>query len=377
MPNKKNEKAKGKQSRVDVVADDFDHMLAEFAAEDVEVASRNTTGATIAVSTTTAMSTTVAASATSSGSLPSEEDVLDACLRRDINQLHRWGSRGVRVVSAGPLAQAVGHDWLDIMRCLVKELGADVNQMSVALATRIHQEHVDAMVCLVKELGADINLAGSDGYTPLSLATHPGHLELVRRMVKELGADVNLAGPPGRTPFLIAASREHLALVRCLVKDLGADVNQQTYPEGRTALMIAVHEDNLELVRLLVKELGADVNLPMKDGHTPLMAAAGFKHEKITKLLLKAGADAQTTILIEGEYYTAASSAALIGVPARLADYLEAKTHCSNSGCAGAGIRKCTGCKQARYCGQTCQLAHWLAHKAECKAQQAKSDAID
>ena len=47
--------------------------------------------------------------------------------------------------------------------------------------------------------------------------------------------------------------------------------------------------------------------------------------------------------------------------------YLEAKMHCSNPGCSGAGIMKCTGCKQVRYCGEACQLAHWKAHKADCK----------
>jgi hypothetical protein len=43
--------------------------------------------------------------------------------------------------------------------------------------------------------------------------------------------------------------------------------------------------------------------------------------------------------------------------------------HCSNPACAGAGIKKCTGCKEVRYCGQECQLAHWPAHKADCKHQ--------
>jgi hypothetical protein len=51
-------------------------------------------------------------------------------------------------------------------------------------------------------------------------------------------------------------------------------------------------------------------------------------------------------------------------------EYLVAKAHCSSPGCRGTGLKKCTGCKQARYCGQTCQLAHWKAHKADCKANQ-------
>jgi hypothetical protein len=52
--------------------------------------------------------------------------------------------------------------------------------------------------------------------------------------------------------------------------------------------------------------------------------------------------------------------------------YLEAKMHCSNTGCSGAGIMKCTRCRQARYCGEQCQLAHWKVHKADCKRLSAE-----
>jgi hypothetical protein len=34
---------------------------------------------------------------------------------------------------------------------------------------------------------------------------------------------------------------------------------------------------------------------------------------------------------------------------------------------------KCTGCKQARYCAEECQLAHWKAHKADCKRWSAEA----
>jgi ankyrin repeat protein len=155
------------------------------------------------------------------------------------------------------------------------------------------------------------------------------------------------------------------------VVEFGVDVNQ-THRDGRTVLRFAASKGNLELVRLLVNELGADVNLAGHDGGKPLLAAAFFKYEKITKLLLKAGADAQAPMILNGMSVTAASGAAAGGASAELTNYLEAKTHCSNSGCGGAGIWKCTGCKQARYCGQACQLAHWPAHKARCKAHQTK-----
>jgi hypothetical protein len=69
---------------------------------------------------------------------------------------------------------------------------------------------------------------------------------------------------------------------------------------------------------------------------------------------------------------TAAYLSKHAGASAEQTAYLLAKTHCSNTGCSGAGIMKCTRCKQARYCGEPCQLAHWKAHKAECKRWAAE-----
>jgi hypothetical protein len=36
------------------------------------------------------------------------------------------------------------------------------------------------------------------------------------------------------------------------------------------------------------------------------------------------------------------------------------------------GIKRCPACKQARYCGEPCQYAHWKAHKANCKRWSAE-----
>jgi hypothetical protein len=90
-------------------------------------------------------------------------------------------------------------------------------------------------------------------------------------------------------------------------------------------------------------------------------------------LVSKAGADSQALVLFQG-----ASSTASDGAPAKLAEYLEAKMHCSNPGCvnwcrdpevhgveAGAVL----------WAGVSDMMAHWLAHKNECKAQEAKAGA--
>jgi ankyrin repeat protein len=223
--------------------------------------------------------------------------------------------------------------------------------------------------CLVKELGADVNKASHTGATPLYIAAGLGHLEVSCCLVKELGADVNLGDAKGDTPLCAAAHRGHLEVSCCLVKELGADANIAN-EYGSTPLLSAIQEGHMHVTRSLIEDLGADINKATHDGRTPLMMASYHKHAKIVHLLTKHGADSQVSSPVFG---TAANVSKHVGAPAALTEYLEAKMHCSNPGCGGAGIKKCTGCKQARYCGQACQLAHWPAHKAACKAHQAKA----
>jgi ankyrin repeat protein len=181
-------------------------------------------------------------------------------------------------------------------------------------------------------------------------------------MATELGADVNRAEYTGCTPLFIAAQNGHESLVRCMVKEFGADINQAN-KDGCTPLFIAAQKGNESVVRCIVKECGADVNKSARDGSTPLMVAAHEKHDKIATFLLKYGADAQ----ISGQFGNAADISTLKNAPAEQTAYLEARTHCAKTGCSGAGLKKCAGCLVVFYCGRPCQLAHWSAHKAECK----------
>jgi hypothetical protein len=125
----------------------------------------------------------------------------------------------------------------------------------------------------------------------------------------------------------------------------------------------------MAVVQCLVKELGADINQPRSDGGTPLMIASSNKHANIVRWLIKEGADTQTSA---PEWGTAADVSISSGASTEQTAYLEAKTHCSNPACSGAGIKRCPACKQARYCGEPCQYAHWKAHKADCKRWSAE-----
>jgi hypothetical protein len=127
----------------------------------------------------------------------------------------------------------------------------------------------------------------------------------------------------------------------------------------------------MAVLRCLVKELGADINRPGLHGATPLMIASLDKRTHLVRWLIKEGADTQVGTTKHAAF-TAAVISRLQGASTEQTTYLEAKTHCSNPGCSGAGIKRSPACKQARYCGEPCQYTHWKAHKADSKRWSAE-----
>jgi ankyrin repeat protein len=134
--------------------------------------------------------------------------IVSACKRGNIVQLQRWGQQGVRVSSGEPLAWAAELGLVDVMRCLVKDLGANVKEGCKGcppLFFASQRGHVAAVLCLVKELGANVNQKSQAGATCLHAAFHNGSLAVVRCMVNELGADVNPGDRNGVTCVFMAA----------------------------------------------------------------------------------------------------------------------------------------------------------------------------
>jgi hypothetical protein len=121
----------------------------------------------------------------------------------------------------------------------------------------------------------------------------------------------------------------------------------------------------LNVVRVLL-EVHADVNQTNYEGITPLVAASSLHKLEVVRWLVKAGADTQMHCYNNPRNAATFHSRAA-GASTEQTAYLEAKTHCSSLGCTGAGITKCTGCKQARYTCVMCQKEHWKAHKADCR----------
>jgi hypothetical protein len=222
---------------------------------------------------------------------------------------------------------------------------------------------LDILRCLFKDLGADVNFPEIDGGAALFRAAGDGRLDALVYLVKELGGDVFKTKSIGTTLFAMAAQQGHLDVMRYMVNEFGADVNQARQ-DGVTPLFLAAQNGLLLVVRCMVKELGADVNKGKQDGVTPLMSAAANKHEDVVAFLIKFGANPKHSA---PGYGTAAHQSCLSGAPAEQTQYIMARTHCANPTCDGTGVKKCAGCLKVYYCARECQLAHWATHKAECR----------
>ena len=137
--------------------------------------------------------------------------------------------------------------------------------------------------------GADINDALPDGASALVVAAHSGHGD-VAALLLEKGADPN-AADVGYTALHAAVLRSDLDLVKSLLahranpnaqitKGTPVRRNSQDFelPKtliGATPYLLAARFLEADIMRALAAG-GADTRLPMKDGATPLMAAAGM-----------------------------------------------------------------------------------------------------
>uniref|UniRef100_A0A8R1E5D5 ANK_REP_REGION domain-containing protein n=1 Tax=Caenorhabditis japonica TaxID=281687 RepID=A0A8R1E5D5_CAEJA len=129
--------------------------------------------------------------------------------------------------------------------------------------------HLGIVKLLVEQANADVNQATNTQSTPLRGACYDGHLDIVKYLL-EHGADPHLPNRHGHTCLMIASYRNKVGIVEELLS-FGVDVNKQT-ERGNSALHDAAESGNIEVVNLLF-EHGAKM---VKDLHgvDPLICAA-------------------------------------------------------------------------------------------------------
>ena len=141
---------------------------------------------------------------------------------------------------------------------------------------------------LLLDAGANIDETGPDGASVLVTASFSGHGELAAYLLAR-GAEPNAAGA-GYTALHTAVLRADAALIRALIAHganpdvrltAGSRVPRATnwwvLPgslAGATPFLLAAKYADVGIMRVLA-EYGADPHLPLRDGTTPLMMAAG------------------------------------------------------------------------------------------------------
>jgi len=117
-------------------------------------------------------------------------------------------------------------------------------------------------------------------------------------LLLKAGADPNAALPGGETPLMTAARTGAAEAVKALLSH-GARIDGKDDRRGQTALMWAAAEGHAAIVQDLV-EGGADVRLRLASGFTPLLFAVRAGRIDAVRVLLRAGADVNEAVPVEG-----------------------------------------------------------------------------
>jgi ankyrin repeat protein len=188
---------------------------------------------------------------------------------------------------------------------LLVESGAEVNARfgsgKTILMSTTDAEKARALLAAGAEVDARLDGEGDSGPTALIHATSNRFpsIELVRVLL-EGGADVNVADSNGQTALIRASEVAADEEVMVLLLEAGADVNVADR-EGWTPLHFAAADRRAGKVSTLLAA-DADVNARAENGATPLLVAREHHHDRIAKMLTKAGAeDSSVTGAVEAK----------------------------------------------------------------------------
>jgi hypothetical protein len=112
------------------------------------------------------------------------------------------------------------------------------------------------------------------------------------RLYFDAGFSVDSENEKGVPLLCLAARGACVNMARYLI-DAGADVNKIAQDRGNSALIDAALGKHVKIIAALIAA-GADVNVRNRDGQSALIISVGLGDKAAVKLLLQAGADADT-----------------------------------------------------------------------------------
>ncbi|KAL2675550.1 hypothetical protein Neosp_011737 [[Neocosmospora] mangrovei] len=151
------------------------------------------------------------------------------------------------------------------------------------------------VVNLLLRNGASTQITEEDGWSPLHMASRYGHTEVIRALLTADKANIDATERlESWTALHVAIYNGQSDAVSVLLKQ-GANVSIQDN-DGWTPLMTAIKRKDEDIVSKLLNQEGA-IGLETRDfsGHTPLLAASINGFSAGASLLIKAGADCNTT----------------------------------------------------------------------------------
>lgn len=210
---------------------------------------------------------------------------LNTNLEADMSVMDNSGKQLLHLAAVG------GH--LTIMKELVSMFSADVNCVDNFHETPLHLamwEGKEKAIRALMKLEANLEARNKDGETPLMIACILGRVEMVKRLAI-LGANTAILTDFRSSVLSQAAWHGHRRVVTYL---LTKDVNKDSQDlAGCTALHGAVINGRRHVVQLLVAA-GAEKEMIDNGGMTPLHHAAKEGYSAVARVLLMAGVDKDT-----------------------------------------------------------------------------------
>ncbi|KAJ0981246.1 hypothetical protein J5N97_009501 [Dioscorea zingiberensis] len=177
----------------------------------------------------------------------------------------------------------------------IKQLESDITfhitKQEAELALRVNSAAFHGDLSNLKGLiraGADPKKTDYDGRSPLHLAASRGYEEMTSFLIQE-GVDINLSDKFGNTPLFEAIKNGHDKVASLLFRE-GARVSMAN---AGSHLCMAVARGDVDFLRKMLA-YGIDPNSRDYDARTPLHIAAAEGLHMMAKMLLEAGASADS-----------------------------------------------------------------------------------